>query len=296
MSKPFKNPSFAPSPGSQHTTPRLLLRQWAVDTPHGRRVWTYDLKTEKLQPKSIKSIMCSIGFYDMENGSSLDPFLTRIENQAGPILSKIRRARSPCSLSPAEQKTLALFVMLQYLRSPLIRNHLEDFYADTARDGNGTPIPKSKELFSKYYPEMMPVEVQSSFLANWSFDLARQLFQKRWAVVQARNASFLISDHPVVSWSPEGTGPGKATLKARTYYMPIAPHLLLQFANLTRLPFPHGAACGGIRGQMWARNGYMARDDVIKVNHFQKMKAVRWIVGASRSALDFANSLPPEKR
>jgi hypothetical protein len=226
--------------------------------------------------------MYGIGFYDLEDRASLDPFLTRVESDVGPILRKIRAERSVDSLSATEQKSLALFVALQYLRTPSIRVLLEKLRDGAAVLPDGTPIPESHEWFKSEYPVLSVNEVQSLWFATWAFDLARSLFSKVWMVLQApSNCALVISDHPVVQRSTLVSSNGAEIWKQATLYLPIAPYLILCFGARETFPAAETTKCAGVSGNLWTGYAHIDAKEVRVLNWCQVQRAVRWIVCSS---------------
>jgi hypothetical protein len=75
---------------NQHYVPRLLLKHFVSGS--SKQVFVFDKLTERSFPKSIKRVASELGFYDCEvDGASysVDPLLTRMENVASRIITRI---------------------------------------------------------------------------------------------------------------------------------------------------------------------------------------------------------------
>ena len=111
----------------QHWVPQLLLKAFA----HGKRkqVYVFDKLTDETFRTGTRNIAGEKGFYDVNAGGgvvSIDPALSKLEDQAAVVLNQIRGAQSLRTLTSEGKTVLAMFIAVQHLRSKQFRENLAD--------------------------------------------------------------------------------------------------------------------------------------------------------------------------
>jgi Protein of unknown function (DUF4238) len=95
----------------------------------GPQIWAVDLKYEAVKFRSSKGIAKRRDYYAAHNLKDLPPhcfetaFLSRAENEAAPLLTKLRDGNF--ALSNSERSRLAIFIALLYARTPASREAAE---------------------------------------------------------------------------------------------------------------------------------------------------------------------------
>ena len=102
----------------QHYVPQFLLRNFGSGKKD--QVWVFDKTTERSFFTHAKNIASESRFYDFElDGAcvSLEPYLSKIESAAKPILAHILRADSLGELDDTARTTLAAFFSIHLTRT-----------------------------------------------------------------------------------------------------------------------------------------------------------------------------------
>jgi hypothetical protein len=117
----------------QHYVPQFLLRRFSREvTKNGRtsdRLAVLDLREERVFDASVTDVGCSNRFYEAAVGENMvltiDPGLAQLENVAAPAIARLRENQDTKSLTSEERSAIALFVVVQAVRSPATRRSVK---------------------------------------------------------------------------------------------------------------------------------------------------------------------------
>lgn len=224
----------------------------------GPRVWAVDLKWETLGRKSPRGIAKRPDYYAVHNLKSLPPqcfetdFLGRIEDEAAPILVKLRSGNF--RLSDPERSRLAVFIALLFARTPGSRDAVEGLaakmlevrarrlvcradFASNMRERNkeheisDSRIEEFRQLFLKRRVRCRLIpEFSLLSVLNVTDTVARMVFNMKWLyAIPPRGKYFLTSDNPVFWCDPTVPSPLCNGLASRGTILtfPIGPELAL---------------------------------------------------------------------
>lgn len=244
-----------------HIIPQSYLRAWrdpGADLRMGPQVWAVDLKRETVGRKSPRGIAKRTDYYTVHNLKSLPPqcfetdFLSRIEDEAAPILVALRRCNF--RLSDPERSRLAVFIALLFARTPGSRDAMEILaakmleararrlvcradFADNMRERNmGHEISDSRigEIRQLFLKRKVRCRVIPEFsllpVLDATDTVARMVFNMKWRyAIPPRGKYFLTSDNPVFWCDPTAPSPQCNGLASRGTVLtfPIGPELAL---------------------------------------------------------------------
>jgi hypothetical protein len=115
------------TPKKHHQVPQFLLRGFAFDG--GRRLHAFDKKTGARFPVSVGDAAAQNGYYNFEvdgKSVSIETQLSQLEASASAVIAKILQNESLAHVAAAEREWLALFVAVQWSRSPNARLMVHD--------------------------------------------------------------------------------------------------------------------------------------------------------------------------
>jgi hypothetical protein len=263
---------------NQHFVSRLLLRPFETDTFRGRRVWVLDKETMRISDLPIKSIASEQGFYDAES-TSLDGFVTKIENDLGQVLYRVRRTDTLVDLDDKSQRILSLGMATQFIRTKRMRMLIEQSAA-------GTLKLETAQWFAEEYGNLSPRHVQLDWLSQWVFSLARFFFTKTWVILKPiGEIQFITSDNPVIIRTPEGRNPSDV-LELGTLYLPIASQLTIAFlSRQTAVSVDESIRRGGLQKQIPAANASVDEAEAQLINRLQLQNAEHYAISNRKDLL-----------
>lgn len=219
-------------PKKQHYVPQFLLRNFAIGKKQKAKVWVLDKRNAAIFQASVRDIAHENMFYEYRGKAGtyeLESELEKIDSKAAGIIQDvIASGRLP--RSGEKSIWLSYYVIVQMLRTPVIRKDMDNFRAliinkfgrEIAFEGDSKPI-------ADYGPE--DSKVSSLRLFSDVPTLAKHLQEKVWILAQAPNtAPYIISDNPVSKYNMLDRGPrGNLGLKNNgiELYMPLSPRLSL---------------------------------------------------------------------
>jgi hypothetical protein len=221
----------------QHFVPKnALLKNFAGRRRDGK-LYVFDKHASRAirHATSISNIAAQRRFNEAQTEQgivSLEAPLTFIEDAAAPVIERLVAMESLAEIDEEDAGVLALFVAIQFIRVPRIREaqrQLRQGLVDIAKK----VMPHAKNI-----PELEK-ELQNeaiklaglAHIAEASSEYARILLRHQWLLMKAPpECAFWISDCPVVLHNDRDFGPygnlGIA-LPAIQIYMPISPTLSL---------------------------------------------------------------------
>lgn len=218
---------------NQHYVPQFLLKGFTTGKKH--QVWVFDKHNGNSFRTSIRNVASGNYFYNFDRDGtevSLDPLLTKLDNEAGAIVEKLRKEVSLAAISDEERATLSLFIGAQHARVQNLREmsaHMNRMLADHLRALGADPneVEGFKELSNE---ENKAFTV--SMLPRMAAELAPIIYDKTWMLCKTvPSVPFYTSDNPVTlqntSWSHPFYGNIGFAVKGIEIYLPLASTLSL---------------------------------------------------------------------
>ena len=219
---------------NQHYVSQMLLRGFAT-TPGSEQVHVFDKTTGKKFTTAIRTVAAERGYYDLGDSETLDSAMNIADGQASGVINHIRNRHSLARITREEREVLAVFVVLQFLRT---RGFLEGFrhigqaLIEAIQKRRLKPPPEwdaqpTPEQQREEYLRVIPGFLQDFLPHLLSKDLL--LFETD------RNVPFCISDNPVALNNTVNDGDGglRGTLGLAVagieIYLPISAELTLAY-------------------------------------------------------------------
>lgn len=183
-----------------HTVPRFLLEKWAQTG----RVAAFSKITRRHSKRRIGDL-AQKDFYTIVDSNNqknalVEELLTRVENDAAPILHRIANPLSQDSLQQDDPALLATFLAYQLVRTVRRRREIELTYEYAAKLHAAGRVP-DKVL------ERLDYVTHPNEAIGLMGGLAQKLFPvivcRPLAVVTLQTGSLLVSDEPVIVSVPE---------------------------------------------------------------------------------------------
>lgn len=214
-----------------HYIPQFILRHWC--RTHKMVINVFDKATESDWKTSEKNIAGESHFYDhLDSGRpiSIEANLANLEDKVASTIKEIIRTESLGKMTMDHRGLLALFVAVQFSRSPRLRSQLGDMKGKL-KERIERMYPQAKDSVEKQFSDVDHKIMSLEMVAD-SKDIAGHILQKDWIIFRDENKSFYIGDSPVVLHNDEKYGAygniGFA-VKGIQIYLPISPSLTMAF-------------------------------------------------------------------
>lgn len=126
-----------------HYIPRLLLRHFA----DGERVSTYHLETGRVERKKLRDCFSDVDIYDEELEKR---FAVKLEGAFGNLLNNKLLHADTITLNRKENLLLRKFLMIQFLRSPIINMDWAEMVKKTRTEDH--PVVQAGEFLLRNMP------------------------------------------------------------------------------------------------------------------------------------------------
>lgn len=223
---------------SQHYVPCML--QDAFATPgKGKfpQVHVYDKLEDRTFRTTPANVLHERDFNRYDDGkyiACMEEGLSKIEDQAAPVLRRIRDSRSLAGLTLEDRVKVMAFVALQQVRGPSIRInmvHIAEQMRERIRSMGHDPeeIPQLRGGDDPELIKLTAMKLASENLPEFTESFADKAML---LVGAAPGTTFLLGDNPVVKANQNDTWPrGNLGLKSEgiEIYLPIAPDLAVAF-------------------------------------------------------------------
>ncbi len=216
------------SPKRHHYLPRFYLENFCNDG----QLWVFDRKNKQYRNQTPNNTALQAHYYSVEDkkgnkNTDIELFLSRIEGQAQPIISKINASEQ---ISNKEKDILSIFIALLMNRVPdfeksvnTVNEHLSKqklnlmfsdeettqsiLYQDKRDTGKkATVTPKDLVEFHKngLYDIITHRNLSLGMMLMLSIDIANYFRQMDWLFLNTPNRkSFVTTDNPIVLVSPD---------------------------------------------------------------------------------------------
>jgi hypothetical protein len=288
-----------------HYIPQFILKNWC--RTHKMVINVFDKNTERDWKTSEKNIAGESHFYnhtDSGNPISLESNLANLEYMVSGTVNEIIRTESLGKLKDTERALMALFVAVQFSRSPRLRTQIGDLNIKL-KGKMEKMYPHAKDSIQKQFSNV-DHKLMSLHMISDSQEIAGHIMNKNWILLKDQNDSFYIGDSPVTLHNDERDGAygniGFA-IKGIQIYLPISPSLTMAFMCpsvsevFTRnsdisfddaRKFLGSEGVAGVRKAKEWKNSILGRgyvsssvDNGIFLNHLQVKFANRFIFGGS---------------
>lgn len=187
-------------PKTQHYVPQFLLKGFTAGKKGQLHV--FDKATGKRFRTKPHNVAAENGFYDIEipgGVATIEPYLGRLEGRVAKVVRTLRTGRILADLSEEDLAFLAVFLVVQFLRTRLFREQFADLdkqIAESLRDRGVDPHEVSNYRPIKDEEELKHASM--SLLRNMAEQLLPVVLNKGWVLVRtSKRQPFLIGDHPV---------------------------------------------------------------------------------------------------
>lgn len=214
----------------QHYVPQFLLRNFANGRKNKAKVWVLDKLQGKVFHSSVRDIAHENLFYeyDGEHGKyELEHLMEMVDTRGASILANITQ-NNKFSGTSEERVGLSYFIAAQLLRTPSVRNEMENFRSIIINKwGKDVHFNDDPKAVGDYGPEDSKANSLRT-LKNVP-DFAKMLQEKVWCLCQShKSLPYVVSDNPVTRHNMIDYGPrGNLGLKNEgiEVYMPISTKL-----------------------------------------------------------------------
>jgi hypothetical protein len=224
----------------QHYVPRLYLNSFVIKSKK-RSIYCYEKRKSRCFEVSTKNIASESYFYDVPNEEEqkIEKTLNSIESSFDPVYRKILENEDLESLTSDEERTVALFVMAQELRTKEQRETIADMMRQAKQRLYKETL--SEEFKERYDIDKWDTEEQ---IKSLHLSMFRQIplyaeitHQMKWILlVNHTPMPFWTSDHPINRFNPVNAEPyGNLGLLCRgiEIHFPLSPKLALSFCDPT---------------------------------------------------------------
>ena len=210
------------SPKRHHYLPRFYLENFCNDG----QLWVFDRKNKQYRNQTPNNTALQTHYYSVEDkkgnkNTDIELFLSRIEGQAQPIISKINASEQ---ISNKEKDILSIFIALLMNRVPdfeksvnevneyLIKQMSNLMFSDEKttqsilsqdeRDTGKKPTVTAKDTV-EFHKNCTHRNLSLGMMLELSMDLAKYFRQMDWLFLNTPDKkSFVTTDNPVVLVSP----------------------------------------------------------------------------------------------
>lgn len=293
-------------PRDHHYVPQGYLRGF---TETANVLFVTDKTYGKVRQTSPKGIAYIKDYYtvdtiDEKDSSEVEEKLSIIESTCLPIMAKLEKSTD---LTNADRADLAIYIALQYGRTPGSRERLEQVYeafaanelriklVESAEDPHeydeivqllhkerpDLEIPSQDELLKLAFDPTLKVEIDldnGTFVTQFfeiSEEIAEGLLKLRWHIYHAPSgSSFITTDNPI-------------GIELHRDLRPFESHAILM-SDATRY-YPLNAKTCLVMGGEWAgrtiEHTTLSKLDVRKINKLLHKQAHKYVISGSRNLL-----------
>lgn len=216
----------------QHYVPQFILRNFG--NKKKRRLHVFDKQNGCLFVTSVRNVACESRFYDFKFRSqtlTLEPALSRIEDDAKPLFSRVLDEDSLSVLSEKERASLSIFFSIQFTRT---RWYLEQWRSIPTMLGKKLRQMSESEESLKGLERYLRIPDKNETTMGFTHmiseapnNYAAQFANKIWVLLKAdRKHPFIIGDNPlalqnIIDMKPHGNI-GLA-VRGIEIYFPLSP-------------------------------------------------------------------------
>ncbi|VAW34880.1 FIG01046273: hypothetical protein, partial [hydrothermal vent metagenome] len=186
-------------PKIQHYVPKFLLRNFVKAGT--QQVWVCDKQNDNVFFTNIKNVAAEKGFYNIEKDGgthSLESPLSNLESSTSKLIKKIITDKSIKWLSPEDKTTIALFVSVQQLRTPHLRETFLHMGSEFQKLFDKMGINSDKVEGYRTVDEDGARFLSMKLLAEKATKLLPYFYEKPWLLLRTKRSNpFYISDNPI---------------------------------------------------------------------------------------------------
>jgi hypothetical protein len=245
--------------------PQLVLKCW------GNSFFAFDKTTQKSFPISLKRAAAQMDFLTIENERGMEKILSDREAAFGKGIQAIvqNRTLDPVFFNEDLRMRAAIFIVMQWLRTPLYRKCLKQFDVNFMQALVKDEFKKDVKITLKddenYFKARQIEEIND---VDFVLGIAHLLYIRAWGLhindLSSTRKSYWISDNPVSLYHPFENilGVGIGNFGTQILF-PLAPDLLL---SITEVP-PYSQAQRSVTNV----------DEVVKSNRRQLESSERFL-------------------
>jgi hypothetical protein len=216
----------------QHYIPQFILRNFGAKKKN--RLHVFDKQKGSLFVTNIRNVACESRFYDFKLQSqilTLEPALSRIEDDAKPLFSRILDEDSLLVLSEKERTSLSIFFSIQFTRTKWFLEQYKDIPTILATKlRQMAESEESLKGLERYLRISNKNEITMEFthmISEAPKNYAVQFANKTWVLLKAdRKYPFIMGDNPlalqnIIDMKPHGNI-GLA-VRGIEIYFPLSP-------------------------------------------------------------------------
>lgn len=196
------------TPRKHHQVPQFLLRGFGFDG--GKRLHAFDKRAGTQFQVAVSDAAAQNGYYNFEvDGEviSAELQLSQLESAAAAVIAKVIASESVLSLSAGEREWLALFVSMQWSRSPNFRLMQRDLVGGFERQVRDSRSGCASELHHESEVTSCMDALALGCLAR-ARELVPSVLEKTWVLQKVRGEDELfVSDSPLTLNNHRGSGP-----------------------------------------------------------------------------------------
>jgi len=238
----------------QHFVPRFYLKRFARDG----KIQVFDVRDKQIRkPRPYASVCYEKFFYAAKTGvpddvsQAIEDGFGQIENKIAGALPGIIDRAVAWQLTDRDLVILAVFMSVQWLRTPFFREMLQKAESDPMKQlskklvtfGYFRSMAKEHEMSTEELEEMEQFirsgqynirstnnALHLSFIKKEDItEFAHFLLAKKWRIfLSERPYYFITSDNPVAEWFPPRTGIFGASFMERQHYLALTPNILIE--------------------------------------------------------------------
>jgi hypothetical protein len=223
----------------QHYVPHFLLKRWG--TGKKDHVHAFEKASGRTWAAKARSLARESRFYDLEIGGqtlSLEPRLANLEAETSGSFRRLVEAESFASIAPEDTGRIAIFLSVQFVRTPgfremfrCITNDMSEWLRSSAGEDEEAVAQIERMVGEAGSDDHVRLQV-AKMIVDAPEEFSQHFLAKDWMLLRAPEGHpFLIGDHPVVMQNQTEHHPfwGNIGLAVRgiEIYMPVSPMLTL---------------------------------------------------------------------
>jgi len=221
----------------QHFVPQFYLRGFANAND---RLNVYDKQTKKSFIDTVGQVGQQRFFYDIPELSKatqkqlLEQWFQMFEGAAAESIRKIISVEGEYTIANPDRKILALFIAVQFMRTPEFRKHVGEIaegiayaFSQLHLDAKGIKAVAREDFTINANSALL--QAQSLLSPDSVDEMAKELYANVWLILKNETNDLLVtSDHPVVigNFTPDSSI-GLISYGAKVFFPLSTNHLLL---------------------------------------------------------------------
>lgn len=236
-------------PKRHHIVPQFLLKLFLEKD--ATTIFLYDKLQDKTEQRNPKNTMVFSNFNTIGESTKLEEFYGQIESDSAPVIRKLIKQKSFRNIKHAEKKRLFYFVLMQHIRTFIVRQAIEDmsrscvFQAIQIMESEGKLSDPKKIKIADWIREgLVEIEIDKDHIrqevANLRIYFSKQLpylmENKKFLLFHSESPSFYISDSGVVLSGGSYNGGAGINSPGIEIYLPLSSRIMLAIVDQSLHP------------------------------------------------------------